>query len=185
MLARLALGVALGAATLSAAHAAEAPEARFTWRLEFGGPTGTFGTGYALAVGYRTHGADAPAAQLLELDVSDRAALARLAGLPLLQRAYRNDLADTRSGAADEKPWYSRQWVWWTLGGLGATAVLTSAGGGGSEEHHVQVTGPGTQFEPLDGQYGSVNGDQEGGYEVCANRGNPELPDNCASTGGG
>ena len=134
---RAALALLLSLNVLSPAAAAgpdgSLPEARVTWRLAFGNPGQALQTGFGLTVGYR--GLDGtPAERLVELDVSDRSALARLAGLPLFQRDYlarqnEGDFADE----AGSRPWYARQWVWWTAGGLAVTSALAGAGGGGGE----------------------------------------------------
>ena len=126
--------IALALLAPLSAHAASAPEGQLSWRLEFG--AGTFTTGYGLAFGYR--GGERADLRLLELDISDRAALARLAGLPLLARDYRmaQDEGLAPAGAAEQKPWYARQWVWWTVGGIAATAAV-----GGSGEATTTCTG--------------------------------------------
>jgi len=117
------------------ARAANGPETQLTWRLQFG--AGAVTTGYGLAFGYRR--GERADLRLLELDISDRAALARLAGLPLLARDYRmaQDEGLAPVGAAEQTPWYARQWVWWTVGGIAATAAV----GGGSGETATTCTG--------------------------------------------
>ena len=107
------------------------PEARLTWRLGFGDAGRPLQTGYGLTVGYRSGEPDFPAAQLLELDVSDRAALARLAGLPLFRRDFTMQEAEGADPfAAESSPWYARKWVWWTAGGLALTAAASGGSGG-------------------------------------------------------
>ena len=135
---RTAFALLLSLNALSPAAAAGAdgsfPEAQMTWRLAFGGPGQNLQTGYGLTVGYR--GLEGtPAGQLIQLDVSDQAALARLAGLPLFQRDYRAQQNDGEVAIeSGSRPWYARQWVWWTAGGLAATSALAGAGGGGEND---------------------------------------------------
>jgi hypothetical protein len=124
---------------LAAGESAGAAEGTLSWRLAFGGPR--LETGYGLALGYRAADPAAPSGQLFEIDVSDRAAFARLAGLPLFGRDYRMSQdgdAGAQPAGASAKPWYTRQWVWWTVGGLATTAAL-GGGGGGDEEHCTGV----------------------------------------------
>jgi len=131
---RTALALLVGLNTLSPVASAgvdgSLPEARLTWRLGFGDAGQPLQTGYGLTVGYR--GLDgAPAEQLLELDVSDQATLARLAGLPLFQRDYRARQNDGGTTAeAGSRPWYARRWVLWTAGGLAASLAAVGGGGG-------------------------------------------------------
>jgi hypothetical protein len=109
-----------------------AADATLSWRLGFGG-TQAVRTGYALALGYRTAGPDALAGQLLELDVDDARAFARVAGLPLFERSYTTAQNEAPTLAeAQPTPWYTRKWVMWTAGGVAATLALT--GGDGSVE---------------------------------------------------
>lgn len=109
------------------------PEATLSWRLEFG--AGGLHPGYALAVGYRSIPGQ-PAGELLAVDISDRAALARLAGVSLADRSYRADEAEDGALPSEPaaRPWYARQWVLWTAGGLAAT--LAATGGDGSIEYN-------------------------------------------------
>lgn len=111
------------------------PQASLGWRLDFGGADGLH-AGYRLALAYRAAEL-ADAVPLADLDVSDRTALARLAGIPLAARRFQADQNDLdhelMPGEAAPKPWYSRQWVLWTAGGLAATAALLTGGGAGEE----------------------------------------------------
>jgi hypothetical protein len=186
---------------LSPAQAAGATaEAGITWRLGFGG-AGPVETGYGLIVGYRSADLGGLSGQLLEFDVSSRrGALARLAGVPLAARshaAHQNDL-DPPEDSPAHRPWYTRQWVWWTIGGVAATAALggvsfsSSAEGGGTT---VVSTGPrgcsgGGNVGPQDipetctpeTEGGTVVGtDEDGNVCVIDGFGNPE--DVCAPTG--
>lgn len=129
----LAFAAVINLSAVSSAAASELPdsslEAGLAWRLAFG--HAQVETGYGLTVGYRALDPNGPSGQLLAIDVSDRAALARLAGMPLLERDYRmGQDAEAAASPAEPaaKPWYTRSWVWWTVGGIAATAAL-----GGSE----------------------------------------------------
>ena len=132
MFRRLVLVLATSLGMLSQALASEGPDARLTWRLGFGGAGQSLQSGYGLALDYRSVDPDSPATQFLELDVSDRAAFARLAGLPLFERNYQSHQNEGDALPADSgsTPWYSHKWVMWTVGGLAATAALAGAGGG-------------------------------------------------------
>ena len=144
MLGRTLFSLALGLGLLgpAAASSLDAPDARLNWRLGFGGATSSLQTGYALTVGYHANDPDSPAAQLLELDVSGTAALARLAGLPLFERGYRsNENDDVDDDVPSDKPWFARQWVWWTAGGLAATTALVQGGGGDEGDSSSQDIG--------------------------------------------
>jgi hypothetical protein len=120
--------------------AAAAPDAQFQWRLAFGGGQ-PVQPGYGLSVGYRGHDADFPAARLFALDVTHARAFARLAGLPLFDRSDRSDASDALDddAAATEQPWYGRQWILWTVGGIAATASLIASAGGGSSEGSNEI----------------------------------------------
>lgn len=130
--------------TALSASAADRPEPGISWRLAFG--AGEVQTGYGLTLAYRAGDLEDAALRLLELDVSDRAALARIAGLPLLQRDYR--ASQDEAAAAPEfrvalsQPWYSRGWVWWTVGGLAATAALAGGGGELTSDYESNGSGP-------------------------------------------
>lgn len=119
------------AGTLAGADGAA--EATLSWRLDFGGAQAP-DPGYGLAVGYRGYAPDPVAGALFQVDVDGRRAFARVAGLPLFERNFRAELDDASEGAAPEgtRPWYARQWVLWTAGGLATTAALIGGGGGGS-----------------------------------------------------
>lgn len=187
---------------LSPAHAGglagAAPEATLSWRLDFGGHE--IHTGYAAALGLRSVERDGLAGELFSLDVSDRNALARLAGVPLVSRSYRTDQhdLDEADGAPARKAWYSRQWVWWTVGGIATAAAVSGASIGSSEDGggtFVVSGGPsgcsgGGNVGPMDvpetctppTEGGSVIGtDDDGNVCVIEGFGNPE--DVCAPTG--
>jgi hypothetical protein len=142
---------------------ASAPEATLAWRLGFGAASG-WRPGYTLTIGYRGLAPDRAPTRLLDLDVTDLRAAAHVAGMPIFQRdfsAYSEETA-TPAETPESKPWYARQWVWWTAGGIAAAVALTGAAGGSeSEQHTLQIqdrgSGPAT-----------INGDLEDGYEVCA-----------------
>lgn len=186
---------------LSPAHASGlaggAPEATLSWRLDFDGRE--IHTGYAAALGLRSAGRDRLTGELFSLNVSDRNALARLAGVPLVSRSYRtdqNDL-DEADGAPARKPWYSRQWVWWTVGGIATAAAVSGASIGSSEEGGTLIVSggpngcsgggnvgplevPETCTPPTEG--GTVIGtDDDGNVCVIEGFGNPQ--DVCAPTG--
>ena len=136
-----ALAANVGFLAPAAASGLDAPEAGLSWRVGFGGATPSLQTGYTLSLGYRSHDADALTAQLLELDVSDRAAVAQLAGLPLFGRGHRLQAADDADPfPEDSSPWYARKWAWWTAGGLAATAALLNAASGGEEPTSSDIT---------------------------------------------
>lgn len=161
----LALTTNLSVVSYAAAHELTegGGEARLSWRLGFGGAQ-PVQTGYALALGYRGYGPDALAGQLLELDVSDMRAFARLAGLPLFERSYGAAQNETPAMAEPQaKPWYTRQWVWWTAGGVAATMALT--GGDGSVEYNHNGN--------------NTTNRNDGCAGVSANAGDTETP--CAS----
>jgi len=163
-----ALTASLGFLSPAGASSLDAPDAQLRWRLGFGGPAQSPQTGYALTVGYRSGEPDSPAAQLLELDVSDRAAFARLAGLPLFGRDFTmQEAAGADPVAAESLPWYARKWIWWTAGGL----ALTAAASGGSSGETTLCTGVCNQSDT--GNSGtSINGVSDEGIgcvdDTCA-----------------
>lgn len=166
------------------------PQATLSWRLEFG--SGRFQPGYALAVGYRTADPRQPATELFAVDVSDRAALARLAGVPLLDRRYRTDQTEGEAQpAATATPWYTRQWVLWTVGGLAATVALT--GGDGSVEYNDNSSNTSrSEGDCLFTEDGSTVGNCNGTVVGTNDEGEPcavdgfgnDVPDACVPTGG-
>jgi hypothetical protein len=150
---------------LAAAGAQAAPldsdhvEPAFYWSGHFGGsapPSAALG----LELRYRVSGARQAAAApaLFALDLDPAGLLAKMAGAPLLQQRFRVNQAE-----AAELPvathWYTHQWVWWTAGGVAATAALASAvGGSDNEERHCTGTCNQTQTGPnlsIDAQNGS------------------------------
>jgi hypothetical protein len=174
-----------------------AAEATLSWRLQFG--AGDLQPGYAFAVGYR---GEELAGKLLEIDVSDAHALARLAGLPVLDRRYRmdqNHLGTVPVEAAATRPWYARQWVWWTAGGAALTLALTG-GDGTLEYNHNSNTTTSRGNDGCAGVSGNV-GDQEipcgsetvgtqcaegpNGQTVCVFCGNNGVTDGCSEWTGG
>ena len=99
--------VLLAYLTTQSAGAADRPEPSLSWRLAFG--AGQVETGYGLTLAYRAGGLDDAALRVFEFDVSDRAALARIAGVPLLQRDYRASQDDAAAApefrVALSEPW--------------------------------------------------------------------------------
>jgi hypothetical protein len=162
---RALLMVSIGLLGFTCAAAAEAPHAQLEWRLGFGAGQ-PVQPGYGLSVGYRGHDADFPATRLFALDVADARAFARLAGLPLFERSYRmgqDEAAAPATSAPAQKPWYGRQWVWWTLGGVAAAASL------GGSSISIDETGGGT------------TGSRSGCAGPSGNVGDEEIP--CATEG--
>ena len=165
MITRALLVPMLGFLAAGSALASDLTEAQLTWRLHFGSQQAV-AMGYGVALAYRAGAsADAPL-RLAEVDVSDRATLARIAGMPLFQRDYRmaQDQAPVRPEfrVALSKPWYAKSWVWWAVGGVAATAALAGAASGGSEsEQHT------LQIQDRSSYPVQVNGDAENGYEAC------------------
>lgn len=163
MIRRALLASILGILAAGPALASDLPEAQVTWRLQFGSQHAV-ATGYGLALAYRAERLAAPA-HLVELDVSNHATRALIAGVPLFQRDYR--MAQDESAARPEfrvalsKPWYAKSWVWWAVGGAAATAALAGAAGGGESEQHT------LQIQDRSSYPVQVNGDMEGGYEAC------------------
>ena len=110
------------------AAAADNAVASFSWRLDFGAQA--FEAGYGLSLGYRGDEHFVPLSRLVDLKVDHGSALAAIAGLPLATRGYQADQsADAAYDAGiqektPEQPWYAHQWVWWTLGGVAASAAL-------------------------------------------------------------
>jgi len=166
MLRRVHLGLAL-LASLSVAVPAHAGDdlatgvrAQLTLGLGFAGPSQPVHPSYTLAVSYRS-AIGSPDTQLVQLDVSDTGALARLAGLPLFAHGYRlnaTDAPDWRT--ADDKPWYAHSWVYWTLGGIAAAAVAGTAGHSADNTTNTQVSG---------------------GPKACGTQGIDGLPDTCVA----
>jgi hypothetical protein len=113
----------------------ETPEARLSWRLGFGG-TGAIRTGVGLALGYRIDGLES-LATLADVDVTDRIALARLAGLPVLRRPFRTNAEGDEP--IDEEPIHGTEpgnahWGWWAAAGV-AALVVAGAAGNAAEDH--------------------------------------------------
>lgn len=154
-----------------AAAVPDEPQVRLSWQLGFG-VRHAAEYGYGLSGGYDSADHDDPSATLVQLQVTGADASARIAGLPLLERNYRTAQAADSTAKLVESPWYSRQWAWWTAGGIAAVAALAGGGGGGSEGHTLQVQDRGSS--PT-----TINGDMEGGYEVCSTGSNT-----CASVPG-
>lgn len=175
---------------------ADLPDASLSWRLAFGG--NAIETGYGLALAYGS--GELAGTRLVEIDVSDRAALARIAGLPLLDRSYRAQQNEALPAPepATGTPWYSRRWVWWTLGGLAATAAAASGGGttidvndnnnnSSSSRGCTGVSGnAGDQDLGCTGvsESGNVVSTNDDG-DVCAAEGwGDDVPDGCVPTSG-
>jgi len=169
-----------------------AAEATFSWRVGFGG-AGAPQPGYGLAVGFRGHGPDPISGRLVQVDVDGNRAFARIAGLPLFDRDFHARLddtgADAPTGAAT--PWYARQWVWWTAGGLAATMALT--GGDSTIEYNStsqNSSGSRSNCSSIDGEEvctegGSIVSTNDEG-ELCAAEGwGDEIPDGCVPEGEG
>src|SRR5262245_18853246 len=81
-------------------QAAENLRAELTWGVTSGWSAPLWAA-YGLAVGYRAE-AGSPIASLLQLDVNDAGAIARLAGLPLYTQSYRAE-----QNEADATPGYA------------------------------------------------------------------------------
>ena len=114
---------------LAAGPGAEAVEAGLSWNLAFG--HAGVRTGYDLHLGYRPDATSPLAAPVARLQVDDGAALTTLAGLPVAAHAWtaRQSAADDAYDAGVQtKPWYTRGWVYWTLGGVAASVALSTAG---------------------------------------------------------
>lgn len=173
--------VALTAALLVAlpAFSADNTVASFNWRCDFGADA--IHTGYGLSLGFRGGEHFAPLSRLVEFKLDESAALATVAGLPLFANSYQanQSTADQAYDAGvDTRPWYSKQWVYWTLGGVAATAALLgTAGSSESENHTLQVQDNGSATP--------INGDLEGGYTVCASNAVPETCATVPPPGGG
>ena len=116
----------------AAGPAASEIEAGLNWHLAFGGTT--LEAGYSLSLGYRSGDLSAPRARLLALDLDSRRTAATLAGLPLFARSYQANQAGDAPVEAESgvRPWYTRSWVLWTVGGLATTAALAGSTGGSS-----------------------------------------------------
>ena len=162
--------------TAQSAWAADRPEPSLSWRLAFG--AGQVQTGYGLTLAYRAGDLDGAALRVLELDVSDRAAVARLAGVPLVQRDYRASQDDAATApefrVALSEPWYTKQWVWWTVGGVAATAALA---GGGSELtiDYNETNGNSPRSDGCNGTSGNI-----GPQEIpCSDDAAPDTGDQC------
>lgn len=168
----LVLAVCLGA--LSSAAAADLAslddaQASLSWRLSFGGAARGLHAGYALTLGYRA-APDAPAAHFLELDVSDAAASANLAGFPLLARSHRaNQSEDAPLGEPASRPWFARQWVLWTAAGLGVTAAALA---------DMNESFGGSEGDDGDGS-ATPNCEESGGCGVACTNGDCVVP--CAT----
>jgi hypothetical protein len=171
-----ALIAAVAFAVTGSAAAADMPVApRIVWSVGFGGGDAAPGLALALDVAGDTLRA---APSVVELGLGPNGAGLQLAGLPLWRRNFSLGQAEDPGyqSTAQPKPWYARQWVLWTAGGLAATAALLgSLDGGSTEQHNMQITssensGPAT-----------VNG-ENGEYTVCVGG-----PDVCApvDTNGG
>ena len=153
-------------------------EAGFTWRLAFGGAR-PMQPGFALALGYRDRELDV-AGQLLELQVDGQGTAARLAGLPLLAPKHRVAQDDSAAAldATEPKPWYTRQWVLWTAGGLAASLALT--GGDGEVELCIDCNENGRVNDTDDINIASENPNGD----VCGTRGIDGVPDTCVPVDG-
>ena len=162
------MGVAAPAAASSLVNV------QVTWRLSFGGNDGVH-PGYGLHLVQRD--GDLAGTQLVTLDVSDRTALARLAGLPLLRQDYRlaqndeyvSEQPGEPSGAAEPSS-RSHQWVWWTLGGLATTAALLTGGGSSGGGEDLTICGTNCVSGPTgpSGNVGPVIFDDGGAHADCS-----------------
>ncbi len=145
--------------------------------MEFGAPhqSPILGYGFALRHGHSDMERAAPA--LVQFDVSRTGTLTRLAGIPVSAQAFKLGQTDDASDLDPETeqpentPWYARQWVLWTAGGIALTAALAS---GGEDDPKS-----GNDFGfPNDGS--APNGIVTGGdNELCVFKGTPPFPDNC------
>ncbi|HUR40919.1 MAG TPA: hypothetical protein VM240_07080 [Verrucomicrobiae bacterium] len=136
---------------------AEPLDLRFGLHLQFG--AGTLASpGYSLALHPAAPG-QLPVS-LLQLDLSERAALGRIAGMPLSAQAYQTTAVEGQV-AEGTTPWFARKWVLWTLGSLAATAALAAGGG------DIQISGNDNNTTVNEGSHctggvsGSVNDDTE------------------------
>ena len=175
-----------------------AAEATFSWRLGFGG-AGAPQPGYGLAVGYRGAGPDPIGGRLFQVDVDGNRAFARIAGLPLHERNFRAQLDEATSDApaGEATPWYARQWVWWTAGGLAATMALTGGDGDIEINNTSTTTRNSSGCAGVSGNVGDTDmgcvGAEGGGSvvsendegQLCAAEGwGDEVPEECVSRPG-
>lgn len=147
------------------------------WELGFGGKALT--TSGGLALGMRGAEYLSPiASHLLKLDVNEHGSIATIAGVPITAHTFQatQSADEAYEAGVAQKPFYAKPWFLWTMGGIAATAALLtsfSGSGGESESHTLQVQDNGSTVP--------INGDSEGGYQVCG----PEpVRDVCGSTPG-
>ena len=159
--------LALAASLLVSAPALAADNtlASLNWRLDFGAHT--LEAGYGLSLGYRGSEHFAPLSKLIELKVDGANASAAIGGFSFAARSYQANQSEADQAydaGVDTRPWYSRSWVYWTLGGVAATVALAGSGGSAS--------------------YGSSNttNNNTGCAGVSSNGTNPDIPDACAPT---
>jgi hypothetical protein len=150
----------------------EPAEVGLSWRLGFGG-AGPLEPGLGLTLGYR--GEDPFSRRLLGLDLDAAGGSVRLAGLPLLATRYRTAQTEGETADAPEQnPWYTRQWVYWTAGGI--ALMLASTGGDGDLDICQNCNdgggGGGSNIVSVD------NG------EVCGTEGVDGVPDSCTEVSG-
>src|SRR5690349_24780315 len=74
------------------------PEARLSWNLGFGGNAAIRG-GYGFGLAYRVDGLEEPAT-VVAFEVANRVVRARLAGVPVFERAYRKGAVETEPSSA-------------------------------------------------------------------------------------
>ncbi|HUS24733.1 MAG TPA: hypothetical protein VM369_07280 [Candidatus Binatia bacterium] len=114
----------------------------------------------AASYGFALRSADVPAATppLLAIDASGREWRGALLGVPVASRYQLND-AESEGAPVARAPWYARRWVWWTAGGLAATATVLSLGSDNNETH--QCTGTCNQDNTGNGL--TIDGQNENG----------------------
>jgi hypothetical protein len=113
------------------ATAADLPAApRVAWTASFGGSAPIEAPALALSL-VATDQRLGEAPRIVELEMGTRGTMLALAGMPFWQPNLSLGQAEDPGyeSAAPPKPWYARQWIWWTAGGLAATAALASGGG--------------------------------------------------------
>lgn len=121
-LATLLLVAGAAAPALALAEDVAGPEARMSWQMGFGAPSGRLESHYALALGYRD--AAGPMLKAAEFNLGPDLALARLAGMPVVWHDYRlNQRDDPFAYSSSPLTWV---WVAITGGALVAHAISQS-----------------------------------------------------------
>jgi hypothetical protein len=120
---------------------------------------------------------------IVQFDVRGGFGELRLAGVPLWLNRYSlgqaEDVGDSPAGSGS-KPWYARQWIWWTAGGIAAAAALTGLG-----DEKTICTGTCNQNNTGGGESGTtVNVLSPDPEQTCATKGIDPLPDTCVDDPG-